>query len=235
MSTQPSGLGEFLLGKTRGAILALLYGRNDRSFYLREIARETGVSAGAVQRELENLVRFGLVDRLQTGLRALYRVRREHPVYAEMRALVAKTAGAYQMIGAALEPIKGKVSVAFAYGSMARGEENSDSDVDLLIVGDASLDEVLAQLAPVEKKLGRPVNPTVYPLAEFRNRLKQGNHFLQAILRGKRVLILGDEDELEEMGRIRMAPSGAHKPGRDSIASGNRAPRSQRRSSGRSL
>ena len=36
-----TGLADLLFGRTRGAVLALLYGRADQSFYTREIARET--------------------------------------------------------------------------------------------------------------------------------------------------------------------------------------------------
>lgn len=54
MST-PNGLADLLFGRTRGAVLALLYGRADQSFYTRytrQIAREVDASVGAVQRKL---------------------------------------------------------------------------------------------------------------------------------------------------------------------------------------
>src|SRR5438105_11437509 len=56
MSTM-TGLADLLFGRTRGAVLALLYGRADQSFYTRQIAREVDASVGAVQRELETLAR----------------------------------------------------------------------------------------------------------------------------------------------------------------------------------
>src|SRR5438445_12019783 len=65
MSTR-TGLADLLFGRTRGAILALLYGHADRSFYTRQIAREVNASVGAVQRELENLSKVLLIDGLDT-------------------------------------------------------------------------------------------------------------------------------------------------------------------------
>jgi hypothetical protein len=83
---------------------------------------------------------------------------------------------------------------------MARRDENAGSDVDLMIVGDVTLDEVLALLAPVEKAIGREINPTVYTADEFKSKLQAGNRFLQSVLRGDRAMLVGDEDELGKVG-----------------------------------
>jgi len=61
--------------------------------------------------------------------------------------------------------------MAFVYGSMARGEENAGSDVDLMVIGDVTLDEILTHTTPAERNLGRAINPTVYALKEFRSKL----------------------------------------------------------------
>jgi len=98
--------------------------------------------------------------------------------------------------------------VAFVYGSVARKEETAQSDVDLLVVGKATLDEVLSRLSNVEKSIGRPINPTVYSVAEFKSRLASGNHFLAAVLKGQKVFLLGDEDELRKVGGVRLATAG---------------------------
>ena len=92
-------LADVLFGKGRGAILALLYGHPDQSFYYRQITRQLdGVSDGALQRELNTLSRLGLIDRSTVGRQVFYRVNRNHPVFPELRALVAKTVGAIQVL-----------------------------------------------------------------------------------------------------------------------------------------
>jgi predicted nucleotidyltransferase len=93
-----------------------------------------------------------------------------------------------------------KIAFAFVYGSMARGDENAVSDVDLMVIGDVSLDEMLMQLATAERDLGRSINPTVFSLKEFKSKLKAGNHFLKSVMRGEKVLLIGDENELGKMG-----------------------------------
>jgi predicted nucleotidyltransferase len=207
-----SGLADLLFGRTRGAILALLYRRADQSFYTRQIVREVDASACAVQRELENLSKVGLIVRNSVGSQVFYQANRDAPVFSEMRALVSKTVGVFSVLQSALHPLAKRIFVAFVYGSVAREEETAQSDVDLLVVGKATLDEILSRLSTVEKNIGRPINPTVYSVAEFKSRLASGNHFLNAVLKGQKAFLLGDEDELRKVGGVRLAKAGANQP-----------------------
>jgi uncharacterized protein len=204
-------LGNVLFGKARGAILALLYGQPDQSFYYRQITRKLkGLSAGTVQRELDTLSQLGLIVRSPVGKQVFYQANGSHPVFQELRGLVAKTVGAFQRLHLALEPLVDRMSLAFIYGSVARGEERAESDIDLLIVGNIALEELLALLPDVEQSLGRSVNPTIYSLAEFRSKLATGNHFLNAVVQGEKVFLVGDEDELGKVGRVRLGQERAH-------------------------
>jgi predicted nucleotidyltransferase len=211
MSTR-NGLGNLLFGRTRGAILALLYGRTDRSFYTRQIAREVDASVGAVQRELENLSKVGLIVRSSVGSQVFYQANRHAPIFREMQALVNQTIGIFSLLRSALYPLADRILVAFVYGSVAREQETAQSDVDVMVVGKATLDEILSQFSKVEKNIGRPINPTVYSAREYRAKLASGNHFLTSVLRGQKEFLLGNEDELRKMGGVRLAKAGADQP-----------------------
>jgi predicted nucleotidyltransferase len=206
MST--TGLTDLLFGRTRGAVLALLYGRADQSFYTREIAREVGASVGAIQRELENLSKVGLILRKSVGNQVFYQANRDMPIFPEMRGLINKTIGIFGILRSALRPLSKEIVAAFVYGSVARKQETAQSDVDLMVVGKVTLDEVLSRLSTVEKGIGRSINPTVYSVAEFKSKFASGNHFLTSVLKGQKVFLLGDEDELRKMGGIRLAKAG---------------------------
>ena len=208
MSTT-AGLADLLFGRTRGAVLALLYGRTDQSFYTREIAREVHASVGAVQRELENLSKVGLITRKSVGSQVFYQANRDTAIFPEMRALVNKTIGVFGVLRSSLRPLSKRIVVAFVYGSVARDEETAQSDIDLMVVGTATLDQVLSRLSIIEKSIGRPINPTVYSVAEFKSKLETGNHFLNSVLEGQKVFLLGDEDELRKMGGVRLAKARA--------------------------
>lgn len=200
VSTPTSPLGDVLFGQTRAGILALLYSRPDESFYIREIGRRLHASVGAVQRELATLSRVGLVSRSKIGSQVFFQANQNSAVFGEMRALVAKTVGVFHVLRSALQPLATRIAVAFVYGSIARREEKLSSDVDLMIIGDVTLDDVLVQLGSIEISLGRTVNPTVYSIGEYKSKLGSRNHFLNAVSRGEKVFLLGDEDELRKMG-----------------------------------
>ncbi|MGA2251010.1 nucleotidyltransferase domain-containing protein [Terracidiphilus sp.] len=200
MRTNSKSLGDLLFGQTRGRVLALLYGMPDQTFFVRQIAREIGTSVGSVQRELETLSKVGLLNRTTIGRQVFYQANIHHPAFAELRSLIAKTSGIFHQLHSALALLAPQITFAFVYGSIARGDEDAGSDVDLMIVGNVTLDDVLTPLAPVENAIARPINPTVYSLKEFKARVKDGNHFLTSVLRGEKMLLIGDEDELGKMG-----------------------------------
>jgi len=200
MSTTATALGDLIFGQTRGRVLELLYGHPSEKFFIRQISRHAGASAGNVRRELEILSQVGLLDRSVSGNQVYYQANRAHPVFAEMHSLIAKTVGVFQLLGSALAPLAHRISLAFVYGSMAKQDESAASDVDLIIVGDVTLDEVLTALAPIEQAIARPINPTVYSQKEFDSKIQSGNHFLLAVLRGEKVILLGGPNESGKMG-----------------------------------
>jgi uncharacterized protein len=133
-----------------------------------------------------------------------YQANQEHPDFPELRALLAKTAGVFQMLKAALAPFSTRINLAFVYGSVARGEEKATSDIDLMVIGAVSLDEMLDAVGPVEKQLRRPVNPTIYSLEDLKARFRSGNHFLQSLRKSKKVFLIGDEDEFRKASTTRL-------------------------------
>jgi len=195
-----SPLGSLLFGETRRAILALLYGHSDEQFYLRELVRRTETALGAAQRELTLLTSGGLVQRVRRGNQVYYQANASNPIFAELKSILTKTTGVRDVIQKALEPLLARIKVAFVYGSVAKGEETVSSDIDLMVIGDVEFREVVSCLTDIENKLGREINPTVYPPEEYKNKLREKNHFLTSTLREKKIFVIGDEDELRRLG-----------------------------------
>ena len=192
-------LSDTLFGRTRGAVLAVLYGHAGESYYLRQLARMTGITLGPVQRELRQLVDAGLVTKRIQGTQTLFTANASSPIFAEMRSIVAKTVGMHDVLLTALSPLKSKIDLAFVYGSVARSGETAQSDIDLMVVGTARFADVVERIADAQKTLNRGINPTVYTAKEFSSKLR-GN-FLKTVLGGKKLFIIGDEDDLRELGR----------------------------------
>jgi predicted nucleotidyltransferase len=194
-----------LFGKARSAVLGLLYGHPDESFYLRQIARAVGVGQGAVQRELKALEMTGLLRRTVRGRQVYFQANADSPVFPELERLIVKTTGIANVLRSALAPLADRVQVAFVYGSIARGEPLRASDVDVLIVGDVEFAEVVAALATAQKKVGREVNPSVYGRADFERKVSQRQHFLTALLGEPKIFLIGSQNELDAMAAVRLA------------------------------
>jgi len=194
ISTLP-GLGTLLFGKTRLAILSLLVSQPTRKLYFREIIRLTGAGQGAVQRELANLVRAGILTKMREGNLTYYQANRMCPVLDELRGLVEKTAGIAGALREALLPMADSIDHAFLYGSIARGDESSESDIDIMVIGNVRFLDIVSAVSPLQESLGREINPTVFTRAEFRQRVEQGDHFLSRVMREARTDLIGGDRE----------------------------------------
>jgi uncharacterized protein len=214
MSTivEASSLSETLFSRNRRAVLGLLYGHPDQEFYLRKVVRLSRGGHGAIQRELKSLSDAGIIRRTVRDKQVYFQANAECPVFEELKALIVKTAGAADVLQAALAALGDRIQIAMIYGSVARAQQRLDSDVDVLVVGDVAFQEVVAALAEAQSQLAREVNPTVYAREEFRSKLLAGHHFLRSVLKKEKVFLIGDERELERLVEQRLADGARDQP-----------------------
>ncbi len=197
-------LAATLFGQTRRRILALLFGQTDQEFFVREIARATDTAPGAVQREVTLLHTAGIIARRTRGKHVFYRADRQCPVFPELESIIAKTIGLVGVLRHALKPLHNRIDAAFVFGSMARAEATSESDVDLFVVGDLAFRDIVECVRAAEAKLSRDVNPVVQSAQEFGKRAAAADHFLLGVLRQPKLFVFGGEDELGRLGAERL-------------------------------
>lgn len=190
---------EALFPEVRGKVLAAVFGQPAREWYLTELARNLGTQPSSLQRELEALSKAGILEQRRDGRRVYVKADRSSPVFADLSGLLGKTAGIVPVLRGELETLGESVRLAFVYGSIARSEETSTSDIDLMVVGKAGLSDLIPAIRNSERILGRPVNPSVYSLEEFQERARSGDHFLTTVLKGAKQFVKGGEDELERI------------------------------------
>jgi len=209
-----SSLGDALFGATRQAVLALLFGHPEKRFYQRQIIQAVGLGSGTVQRELDQLSHAGILVRTVEGRQTYFQTSQQCQIFDELRRIVRKTFGVSQVLSNALAPLGDRIVIAFIYGSIATGTETSDSDVDLIIIGKASLMEVVSAIGEAQRELGREVNPAVYPVKEFCRKLVEGQHFITQVVAGPKILLIGDEQQLTGLAKERVAQGTPNKPRR---------------------
>ena len=201
INVMQSNIGEALFTKTQQKVLGLLYGHTERSFYLNELINLAGMGRGTIRRELDKLSDVGLITAKKQGNQIHYQANDHHPVFQELKSMVKKTFGVVGVIQAALADILPEVSFAFIYGSIAKGSEGAESDVDLMIVADGvSYADVMEVLSSAEEQIGRTINPTIYNQDEFRKRLNSNQSFLSRVLSQEVLWIKGFEQFSQEFG-----------------------------------
>ena len=179
-----SAIASVLFTKTQQRLLAVLYGKPDTSFYLNEIVRLASMGKGTVVREIKKMTEAGLLTNHQLGNQQHYQANADNPIFEELKAITRKTFGIQAVIKAALEPILKQCDLAFIYGSVAKGEEHSGSDVDIMLVGhDLSYTGVMEKLEPAERQLGRTINPTLLSPDEFQQRKDQQQSFITRVMK----------------------------------------------------
>jgi DNA-binding transcriptional ArsR family regulator len=191
-----STLLDALLPKTRQGILAAILVQPEKAWYVSELARRMGVPSSSLQRELQDLTDAGILKTHRQGRMVYYQANSDSPLFADLRGLLLKTAGLVDVLTEALKPLAAKLRVAFVYGSIASGDEQSDSDVDLMVVGTVSPAELSASLRQARDVLGRQINPTLYKPGEFNKKQMARDHFLTSVLHTARLFVIGDADAL---------------------------------------
>lgn len=188
ITAQAISLGDALFSKTQQKVIGLLFGKPNQSYFANEIVRSAGLGKGTVMRELERLHSSGLVTLVRQGNQNHYQANSQSPIFQELTAIARKTFGIADLVKDALQPINSKLQTAFIYGSIAKGEATSESDIDLMLVGiDISYAEVMDLLSATEENLGRTINPTIYTPQDFQTKLSSGNNFLVKVMEQPRI------------------------------------------------
>lgn len=194
-----NNLAEIVSSKARAEFFRILFGIGTNEYHLREIERRSGLAIGTIRQEAVRLERLGLIRRRDDGNRTYYSANREHPIYKEIHSIVLKTSGLADILRQVLTI--DIIKMAFIFGSVATGNENPESDVDLFIVGDISLRALVKVLKEPSQQIGREINPHIMTLDEFEKRIRNREHFVKTVLESPILMIKGNGDELKRLGQ----------------------------------
>jgi predicted nucleotidyltransferase len=189
-------LKSLISSKTRQTLLKAFFETTDAEFYTRQLASLYHISVGTLHREIRKLISFGLLKERKVGNIKLFSLNKQNPIYEEIKNIVYKTEGIVKFISNAISIING-IKVAFIYGSLAKGDERQDSDIDIFIIGDnVDEDSLIVTINKLEKQLFKEINYTRYSEIEYNKEKKKNNSFITEVVKGKKIFIKGDEDAL---------------------------------------
>lgn len=130
MSNSPV-IRDFISSTNQLKVLSFLAKFSDKEYHEREIARRTGVSYGSANGVLNELFADGILVRRQVGKMLFYSFNNEDPLAKTFKIFVSVS-----LVRPLIKNLRNCALEIVLYGSCARGEDGSDSDVDLFVISE---------------------------------------------------------------------------------------------------
>ena len=188
-------LSKILSSRTRAEIFKLLFGTKEEELHIREIERRTGLNDSTIRQELNKLLKLDLVIDRKDSNRVYYRANKSNPLYTDIHNLVLKSIGLTDVLRDALKDKR--IKTAFVFGSICEGRETAESDVDLFVIGSLGMRNISPLLSGTADKIGREINTHVMSKDEIQKRYGSKDHFIDNVIKSKKIFIIGTEDDLK--------------------------------------
>lgn len=195
MRTRSPAIAPFFRSQLQARLLAALLLSPHEEIGVTELQDRLGASRSGINQELGRLLAAGILERRLVGRAALYRPAEDSPLVEPLRQLVERTVGVEPELQRVLAPIEG-IEAAAIYGSWAAGTSvRPNSDVDVLVIGDADAAALEQAVRTVERLVGRDVNLTSYDRDDWLDRVRRGSGFARTVLDRPRVALVGEVPE----------------------------------------
>lgn len=182
---------DFLFSERQQKILSALLLHQTKDYSLSELMRIAGPGRGATQRIVEDLENAGLLIKKSVGNQKRYSANVTHPIFPDLKNICVKTFGIGDTIKGSIQTFLPDIDFAFIFGSMVKGNEKSDSDVDFLVVGDFDTIDMIAALEDAETLIGRTIHLNHYPRDEWLS--LENNLAMNEILHGDKIMVVENE------------------------------------------
>lgn len=192
-------LSSLIFSEYRKRILGLLLLNPNASYHVRELARLANAPPGTIHKELVKLTAGGILQSKKVGNQVHYSADMQCPIFEELAGILRKTSGLVDVLAEALVSVSHEISLAFIFGSVARGEQSTNSDVDVMFIGSISFGDAVQALYSTQAILQRELNPVVYSVEEFKRRIENNDSFIKEVLAKPKLFIIGNEHELSQL------------------------------------
>jgi predicted nucleotidyltransferase len=171
-------------------LLALVLLQPERRWSLQELSDVLGAPQSSVHRELSRAEGAGMIHRDDHARPHRFSAAIEDASYSALADLLRRTVGVESELRTALD--RPDVHAAAIFGSWVSGTRRPDSDVDLLVVGDAGLRELRQVIRPIEKSTGRRIDLTLLNDREFHRLVADRSSFVRGVLDSPVAVLAGD-------------------------------------------
>lgn len=189
------------LKKGGGEIIKLFLKNPEKEYYFREIARKLNKEPSHYQKYLDDLVEDKILLDERRGNMRFFRLNKEHLLYEEIKSIISKTTGLENELKDLVDKLD-NVECAFIFGSIAKGTENNNSDIDLMLIGNINQDALTTMISLVEGKIAREINYHIYSSQEIVKKIKEKNNFISNIFLSPIIKLKGDPYDFAENSNI---------------------------------
>ncbi|MBI9084493.1 MAG: winged helix-turn-helix transcriptional regulator [Desulfobacterales bacterium] len=153
-----------IASKTRIKLLTRFFFNPLTRAYLRELAKEFDLSTNAVREELNQLKQTRLLVSQKEGRQVFYSANPDHPLFPELKSMVAKVMGIDQVIDSIVIRL-GNLEKAYLIDDYAEGKDTGI--IDLLLVGDIDQYHLNDLTRKTERYIKRKIRSIVLNKKEF--------------------------------------------------------------------
>ena len=160
---------DFLFTPSMQRVLAATLAHPQRAYTLEELLSLAAAGRGSAQKQIERLIAAGVLkEETRRGRQRSIQANPEYFLYPELSSIVRKSFGLAEPLKEVLRRFAHSIEEAFVFGSVAKGTDTQHSDVDLAVIGTASLLEMSEAVHNVELELGRAIHLSLYQPEEWR-------------------------------------------------------------------
>jgi predicted nucleotidyltransferase len=190
-------LERLFTSKARVKILEAFLLNKGKEFHIRDLARRVSISAPYAMKELHNLRSIGIVRERRTGNMVLYSLNPSSSIAEDLKKIFLKTETLGKALSEVLRDRKDDIKYALIFGSFAKGNEITSSDLDLLVIGEVDERSLLKQILVAQNRIGREINFLLWTQKEFAMKKKEGIALLREIAKTPVIMIIGDANEFK--------------------------------------
>lgn len=154
-------------------LLGQLFLHADREQTISELEEATGIPQQTLSREVNRLLRAGLLEGRRVGRLHFVKPNQTSPYYPELSGLLLKALGPLSVLSHHLQGVNG-IEVAYLFGSWARRYQGEPGpppgDIDLVVIGSPDVDDVYDACTVAGEVLGQEVNPVILTPADWKAR-----------------------------------------------------------------
>jgi predicted nucleotidyltransferase len=188
-------LKKILISRVRIRILEKYLLNPKSSYHVRGLVRELNEEINAVRRELINLEEAGILKSKKDKNMLVYTIDNDSPYIENLLTLFFKNSKLGTKILERAKQLEG-LNALVVTGSFLSGKYQSESDIDMLFLGNSKVRDVKEIVSELENDLEREIRASIMKQEDFEFAKKKKDPVITNLLNQKLIQVYGDLTDL---------------------------------------